>query len=166
MLNQIVLRRAVFTHICQQLTDHVKLVIPGKDNVFGLLRFPGQLILVFLSLDEDELADEVEDGILCQNILPHIGDTVLVFEGGIARTGIDAFAVAHVEGQEKGRVPGEFGGHIDLLQIHCKVHQTPGFKPKQPGLRVTVDTVLINSVLVRLTGGIAFQFKGHDGNAV
>ena len=41
-------------------------------------------------------------GILFQNVLPHIGDTVLVFEGRVTRTGIDTFAVAHVEGQEEG----------------------------------------------------------------
>ena len=102
MLNQIILRRAIFPHICQQFADHIQLVIPRKDNVFGLLRFPGQLILAFLGLDEDELADEGEDGILFQNVLPHIGDAVLVFEGGVTRTGIDAFAVAHVEWQEEG----------------------------------------------------------------
>ena len=61
MLDQIILRRAILTHIRQQLADHVKLVIPGKDNVFGLLRFPGQFVLAFLGFDEDELADEVED---------------------------------------------------------------------------------------------------------
>ena len=102
MLNQIILRRAILAHIRQQLADHVKLVISGKDDVFGLLRFPGQLILAFLGFDEDELADEVEDGILFQNVLPHIGDAVFVLEGGVTRTGIDAFAVAHVEGQEEG----------------------------------------------------------------
>ena len=159
VLDQIVLRRAILPHIRQQLADYVKLVIPGKDNVFGLLRFPGQFVLAFLGFDKDELADEVEDSVLFQNVLPHIGDTVLVFEGGVTRTGIDAFAVAHVEGQEKGRVPGEFGGHIDLFQIHRKVHKAPGLEAEQSGVRITVNPVLIDGVLVRLTDGIAFQFK-------
>lgn len=42
-------------------------MISWKDDVFGLLRFSGQLILAFLRFDEDELADEVEDSILFQN---------------------------------------------------------------------------------------------------
>ena len=102
MLNQIILRRAIFTHAGQQFTDHIQLMVSWKDDVFRLLRFPSQLILAFLDFDKDELADEVEDSVLFQNVLPHIGDTVLVFEGGVTRTGIDTFAVAHVEGQEKG----------------------------------------------------------------
>ena len=56
MLDQIILRRAILTHIRQQLADHVKLVIPGEDNIFELLRFPGQFVLAFLGFDEDELA--------------------------------------------------------------------------------------------------------------
>ena len=166
VLDQIVLRRAILLHIRQQLADHVKLVIPGKDNIFGLLRLSGQLILAFLGFDEDELADEVKDGVLFQNVLPHIGDTVLVFEGGVARTGIDAFTVAHVEGQEEGRVPGKLGGHIDLFQIHRKVHKAPGLEAEQSGVRITVNPVLINGVLVRLAGGIALQFKGHNCDTV
>ena len=102
VLNQIILRRAIFTHVGQQFTDHIQLMVSWKDDVFRLLRFPSQLILAFLDFDKDELADEVEDSVLFQNVLPHIGDTVLVFEGGVTRTGIDTFAVAHVEGQEKG----------------------------------------------------------------
>ena len=159
VLNQIILRRAIFTHVGQQFTDHIQLMVSWRDDVFRLLRFPCQLVFAFLGFDKDELTDEVKDGILCQNILPHIGHAVLVFEGRIARTGIDTFTVSHVERQEEGGVACELGGHIDLLQIHCKVHKASGFEPKQPGLGVTVNTVLINSILVRLTGGIAFQFK-------
>lgn len=148
VLNQIILRRAILAHIRQQLADHVKLVISGKDDVFGLLRFPGQLILAFLGFDEDELADEVEDTVLFQNILPHIGNTVFVLEGRVTRTGIYAFAAAHVEGQEEGGVPGKLGGHIDLFQIHRKVHKAPGLEAEQSGIRITVNPVLINGVLI------------------
>ena len=102
VLDQIILRRTVLTHIRQQLADHIQLMISRKNNTFGLLCFPGQFVLAFLGFDEDELADEVEDSVLFQNVLPHIGDTVLVFEGRVTRTGINTFAVAHVEGQEEG----------------------------------------------------------------
>ena len=159
VLNQIILRCAVVTDITQQLANHIELMIPREYDILGLFRFSCQLVFAFLGFDKDELTDEVKDGILCQNILPHIGHAVLVFEGRIARTGIDTFTVSHVERQEEGGVACELGGHIDLLQIHCKVHKASGFEPKQPGLGVTVNTVLINSILVRLTGGIAFQFK-------
>ena len=115
VLYQIILRRAVFTHIRQQLANHIELMIPREYDILGLFRFSCQLVLTFLGFDKDELTDEVKDGILCQNILPHIGDTVFVLGGGVACTGIDAFAVAHVEGQEEGGVACELGGHINLL---------------------------------------------------
>ena len=166
VLYQIILRRAIFTHIGQQLANHIQLVIPGKDNVFGLLCFSCQLILTLLGFDKDELADEVKDGILCQNILPHIGHAVLVFEGRIARTCIDSFTVSHVERQEEGGVACKLGGHIDLFQIHCKVHKAACLKPKQAGLGITVNAVLIDGILIGLTGGITFQLKGHDGKTV
>ena len=90
-------------------------MIPREYDILGLFRFSCQLVLTFLGFDKDELTDEVKDGILCQNILPHIGHAVLVFEGRIARTGIDTFTVSHVERQEEGGVACELGGHINLL---------------------------------------------------
>ena len=115
MLNQIILRCAVVTDITQQLANHIELMIPREYDILGLFRFSCQLVLTFLGFDKDELTDEVKDGILCQNILPHIGHAVLVFEGRIARTGIDTFTVSHVERQEEGGVACELGGHINLL---------------------------------------------------
>ena len=166
VLNQIILRCAVVTDITQQLANHIKLVIPRKYDILRPFRFSCQLILAFLGFDKDELTDEVKDGILGQNIIPHIGHAVFVFEGRVSRTGVDSFAVAHVKRQEESGVACELGSHIDLLQIHCKVHQTSSFEPKQPGLRVTVNTVLIDGILIGLTYGIALQLKGHDSKTV
>ena len=53
-------------------------------------------------LSEDKFADEIKDGILFQNILPHIGNAVFIFIYRISCTGIDAFSVANIEGQEEG----------------------------------------------------------------
>ena len=166
VLNQIVLRGTIVTDITQQLADHIKLMIPREYDILGLFRFSCQLVLTFLGFDKDELADEVENGIFCQNILPHIGHAVLVFESGIACTCIYSFAIAHIEWQEEGGVACEFSGHIDLFQIHSEVHKTTCLKPEQAGFRVTVNTVLIDGVLIGLTCGIAFQFKGHDGETI
>ena len=115
VLNQIILRCAVVTDITQQLANHIELMIPREYDILGLFRFSCQLVLAFLGFDKDELTDEVKDGILCQNILPHIGHAVLVFEGRIARTCIDSFTISHVERQEEGGVACELGGHINLL---------------------------------------------------
>ena len=62
MLYQIILRRAVFTHIGQQLANRIELMIPREYDILGLFRFSCQLILTFLGFDKDELTDEVKDG--------------------------------------------------------------------------------------------------------
>jgi len=166
MLNQIILRCAVVTDITQQLANHIELMIPREYDILGLFRFSCQLVLTFLGFDKDELTDEVKDGILCQNILPHIGHAVFVFEGRVSCTRIDSFAVAHIKRQEEGGIACELGGHIDLFQIHSEVHKAARLKPEQAGFRVTVNAELIDGILIGLTRGIAFQLEGHDGNAV
>ena len=97
VLDQIILRCAIITDITQQFADHIKLMIPREYDIFGFFRFPRQLVLAFLSFDKDELTDEIKDGILGQNILPHIRHAVFVFEGRVSRAGVDPFTVAHVE---------------------------------------------------------------------
>ena len=102
VLDQVILCGAVLTDIGQQSPDDIKLVVPREDNVFRLLCLAGQLVFAFLCFDKDELADEVKNGILFENILPHVGNAVLVIVGRISGTGIDAFSIAHVKRQEEG----------------------------------------------------------------
>ena len=166
VLNQIVLRGAIFTDISQNLTDNIQLMIARKNEVLGTLHLASLVINFFFYLNENELADEVKDGILGQNILPHIGHAVLVLKCGVACTGGHTFAIAHIERKEEGGFSRQPGGHVDLFQIHSKVDKAASLEQEQTGLGVTLGAVLINGVLVGLTGGVALQFKGDDGKAV
>ena len=124
------------------------------------------VIDLFLHLNKNKFADEVKDGIFGQDILPHIGHTVSVFKSGVARTCGHTLAVTHVEGQEEGGVSRQLGGHIDLFQVHRKVHKAPRFEQEQTGLGIALGAVLVNSVLIGLSSGVAFELKGDDGKAV
>ena len=148
MLDQVIEVAAVFRYRSDQLPDEVQLVIPGEDDRLGMLFLPGKIILYFLTLDEDELADKVEDRILFENIFPHVRYAVPVFKKWISGTGINSFAPAHVERQEYGRLPIQLRRHIDFFQVHGEVDDAPGLKPEEPCLRIPVGTVLCNCVVI------------------
>lgn len=52
-------------------------------------------------------------------------------------------SVAHVEGQEEGRITGQPRGHIDLFQVHRKVYEGTGLEQEQRvfGLRSGAELV-------------------------
>ena len=166
VLNQIVLRGAVFTDISQNLADNIQLMIARENEVFGTFHLAGLLIDLFLHLNENELADEVKDGILGQNILPHIGHAVLVLKCGVTCTGGHTFTITHVERKEECSFSRKSGGHVDLFQIHSEVDKAACLEQEQTGLGATLGAVLIDGILVRLSGGVALQLKGDDGKAV
>ena len=141
-------------------------MIARENDVLGALRLAGQLVLFFFRFNENELGNQVKNRILCEDVLPHIRDAVSVREGRVSCTGIDTSSVTHIERQEEGRVSSQLRGHINLLKIHCKVYENTGLEQEQPRLRVTVGTVLVDRVLIGLSGSVTFQFKGHNGETV
>ena len=166
VLDQIILGSAVLPDVSQHTADHIQLMVARENQIFRTLHLAGLVIDFFFYLHKDKLADEVKHGVLGQNILPHIGDTVSVLKGRIACTGGHTLAVAHVEGQEEGGISCQLGGHVDLLQVHREVHQAARLEQEQTCLRVTLGAVLVDGILVGLTCGVAFQLKGDDGKTV
>ena len=100
MLDEIVLRRPVLGHVVEELSNDVELVVAREDDILLLARLACQLVDLLLGFDKDEASDEVEDSVLLQNVLPHVGHAVAVFERGVARTRVHALSATHVEGQE------------------------------------------------------------------
>ena len=98
-------------------------MVSGEDHILGGLFLPGQFVFGFLAFDKDELADQVEHRVLGENVLPHVGNAVVIFIGRVASARVHALTVAHVEGQEEGGIPRQLGCHIDLFQVHGKVDQ-------------------------------------------
>ena len=166
VLDQIVLRRAVDGDVSENLADGVELMIARENQGFPALRLARQVVLLFLHFEEHELADQFQHGILSQDVFPHVGNTVLVRVNGIALAGVDARAVALIERQEEGVRPGEFRRHVDFVEVHSEIDEDTGLKAKEPRLRAAFGPVLIDSIVDGLPGGIALEFKAHDGQTV
>jgi len=128
VLDQVILCGTVHTDIGENFTNDIQLMVAGENEVFRPLDLAGPVIDFLLHLNKNELANEVQDGILRQNVLPHIGHAVFVLKSGIPRTGSHTLAVAHVKGQEECGIPGQFGGHINFFQIHGKVYKAARLK--------------------------------------
>lgn len=166
MLDQVILCGTVHTDIDENFTNDIQLMVAGKNEIFSPFHLAGLVIDLLLHLNKNELADQIQDGILCQNVLPHIVYAVFILKSRIPCTGCHPLAVAHVKGQKEGGIPGQFGGHINFFQVHGKVYKAARLEEKQTGLGIALSPVLVNGVLVRLSGGVALQFKGDDGKAV
>ena len=141
-------------------------MVARENQALATLHLPGGLIDLFVDRNKDEAADEVKDGILGQNVLPHVRDAVLVLKGRIARSGSDPVSVAHVEGQEEGRITGQPRGHIDLFQVHRKVYEGTGLEQEQARLRAPFGAELVDSVLIGLTGSVALELESDNGEAI
>ena len=166
VLNQIVLCGMVFSDICKNTANHVKLMIPGKDQIFGTLYLASFIVNLFFHFHENEFADQIQYSILCQDILPHIGHAVLVLKCRVAGTGGDALTVTHIERQEEGRIACQFCGHVHFFQVHSEVDQATSLKEEQPGFGIALGAVLIDSIVIGLSSGIALQLKGNDRQAI
>ena len=87
-----------------------------------------QLVFLFAHLNEHKLSDEVENRILREDVLPHIGNAVFVRKHRISLACVHAGAVAHVERQEERIRAGELGRHIDLVQVHREIDEHASLK--------------------------------------
>ena len=131
-------------------------MIPRKNDALFDLSFPGKFVLFLLRLNKDKPEDEVDERIFCENVLPHIGNTVFIGIHWITLAGVDALAVAHVERQKERRRAVQPRGHIDLVQIHGKADEAPRLKAEKPRFRVALGAVLGDRVRIRLPCQIAF----------
>ena len=141
-------------------------MVAGKNEIFRPLYLAGLVIDFLLHLNKNELADKIQDGIFRQNVFPHIGYAVFILKSRIPCTSCHPLAVTHVKGQKEGSFPSQFGCHIDFFQIHSEVYKAARLEQEQTGLGVSLSAVLINGVLVRLSGGVTLQLKRNDGKAV
>ena len=141
-------------------------MVAGKNEIFRPLYLAGLVIDFLLHLNKNELADKIQDGIFRQNVFPHIGYAVFILKSRIPCTSCHPLAVTHVKWQKEGSFPSQFGCHIDFFQIHSEVYKAARLEQEQTGLGVSLSAVLINGVLVRLSGSVTLQLKRNDGKAV
>lgn len=137
-------------------------MIAREDDVLFHLALPRQFVALFLSVDEDEFEDKLRLRILGEDVLPKIGNAVLVLIERIALARVDALAPPHVEREEEGRLSVQAGRHIYLIEVHCKVDEAPRLKAEKPRFRIACVAELIDGVRIRLPRHVAFEFKRDD----
>ena len=72
MLYQIVFLGMMLLNISDHLAHGVQLMVPREDQRFFFLFLAGVGILFDFLLQENDLVDQIQHGILFQDILPHI----------------------------------------------------------------------------------------------
>lgn len=124
MLDQIPLAGTVCSGIEDQFADDIELVIAGENDTFALVASAGEILFVF-HFEMDIAADDLQPGILGQDLFPQIRCRIAVGVGRIPRrTPLAAF----VEREEKGLLPFELRGHIDFVGTDREMDQTAAFK--------------------------------------
>ena len=164
MLQQIVLTAPVYHHIVKHFTDNVQLVESREDDRFrNLLSWRSAFFccsfFVFFFLfcfNKHEFTDDFKHGVFLEDIIPHVMNTILIFQDRVSGTGINAFTLTHIKRQEECSFAVKLGCHIHFFQIHRKRHQDAGFESEEPCLRISFCSILQNCVLVVLAGCVAF----------
>ena len=111
MLNQIVLARAVCTHIGNQLANDVQLMEARENQRLAVLAV-------------DELLNDVQRTVLLQHLLPQVGSGIAVRVGRITLAAVVASAVAAlVEGQEERITLVQACGHEHIGVVNAEVRQ-------------------------------------------
>ena len=159
MLYEIILCRAIHAHITKHLTNDIQLMIARENQIFRPLDFTCCIINLFLAFYKNKFADKVNHSIFCQNIFPHIRDTVFIFISRISCTSSNAGSISHIEWKKECRITSQFSGHVHLFQIHRKVYQASSFKTEQTSLRAALRSKLINCILIGLSCSIALKLK-------
>ena len=165
VLQKIIQTAAMLLYISEQFPHDIQLMIARKDHRLILL-YLAVRIFFFTDLDKHELAKDLQQAVLLQDIIPHIMHAVIVLQYRIPSTDLYPFPAAHVEGQEEGAAAAEPGTHIDLLQIHGKIDQSAGLPQKEAILRTTLHAILIDGILIRLSRRIALQLQGDDSQSI
>ena len=102
-----------------------------------------------------------------EHVFPEISGCVPVGVGGVPFSADDARAVAAlVKRQKVGCAAFQPRGHIDVAQVHGKVHQHAVVVFKDGVVARAVELVLRYGVCRTLAGELALELHGHHGDAV
>ena len=162
MFNKVIAGGVVLDNIVHNPLNSTKLMETWENEHLGLFDFAGISILALFLFDIDETLDEEQDFILRPDVLPHIGDVHAVLIVGISL----AEVFTNVERIEEGIGALQFRGEIHFIQVHGKRSKYANPALEKAGGRIALILVLLNGVLVALTGGVAFQFNCEDSQAI
>ena len=166
VLNEIIFLAVMFYDVCHQLTHGIELVIPGENQRFLGDTLSGIRVFLGLLLQENDFINQIQHRVFFEDIFPHIGNIDAVFIVRIALAGVNPNAATLIEWQKEGRFSFQICAHIDFVQVHGEMSQAARLEFQQTSLVIPLILILPDRILIILSAGVAFQFKGKNGNAV
>ena len=170
VLDQVVAACSFLPGGLDDLSHCVELVVARKNHRFlSDSPFPAlavvHLFLVFL--DEHEVAEDIEEAVELQHLLPKVtcpvaGQMLRVASAALNRAGL----ATAVERQEMGRLLLQASRHVHFVWICGEMHQRPLFELKQRRVRIAVVLVLFSCMAPALPCAGVFQLAGRDRQAI
>ena len=170
MLHEIVAPRTMRADIGDHLPHDIKLVEAREDDAAlgdgRFLAIPYDLFLLLLAAHE--FLQDVEQAVLLQHVLPHIGrDVVAVLSLRVARTAVLPCPVrALIVRQEKGAPPVELRRHGCLIEVDGEECKNTVIQLESRLARVAVIHPLRLRVVDGLPRELVLQLDGDDRDAV
>ena len=147
----------------------VELVVAREDQGLAL-HGPdalGVLDLLLTRLQEDVGAEDVEEALAGEHVVPEVVRLVPV---GVRRVPLAAVhgagVAAPVEGQEARTLAGELRRHVDFFGVGREVDDRSLPEAEERRVGVPVSLILADSVAPGLTGHLVLEFAGGDRHTV
>ena len=169
VLDQVVAPRPLAPGGRHQPADGVELVVARKNHVLALDRAGALAVLDLLlaALHEEVGAEDVEEAIAFQHLLPEVAAAVARGMLGVAGAAANGAGVAAaVEGQEARLIAGEARGHVHFVGVGGEVNEGPFLEAEERGVGVAVLLVLADGVAPRLTSHRVLELAGRHRHAV
>ncbi len=151
-------------HIIYEAMHCPALVVTGEDEGFGgfhvKLPFGDIVFLLAVYLQGHKILYEVEQRVAAQHVFPDVA-------GAVARLRLYALVlVGPVEGEEACFVAVETGCHEGLFCSHGEVDEATLELEELLALHLSRCHILLDGIMVGLSGKGILQFDGHHGEAV
>ena len=169
MLDQVVAPRSLGPGGRDQRPDGVELVVAREDHILALHRARALRVLDLLlaALDEDVGADDIEEALPVQHLLPKVAAAVARAVLGVAGAAADGTGVASaVKGQEARPLAGEARRHMDLVGVGGEMDEGALLETEDRSIGVAVLLVLADGVGPTLAGHRVLELAGCHRYAV
>ena len=169
MFDQVVRASAFLAHICNDLLDHIVLVVTWEDEFF-LSDSLGDTVLchffLFLYMG-NETVKNVKQGVALQHFFPKVVGIITILVVRISGTASHTGSVrAHVEWHKVCGVVFELGRHPSFIEVNGEVDEETVIQPKSKLFGAAILLELLHGAPYVLPFELIFQLNGNDGNTV
>ena len=169
VLDQIVCASTFLAHVCNDLPNHIVLMVAREDQLFLSDSLSDTVLchfFLFLYVGNEAVKD-IQKRVALEDLFPNVVCIIPVFVVGIARaTGHTGPVGAHVEGHEVSSIIFELSCHPRLIEVNCEVDQEAVVQPEGKLLRAAVLLKLLHGAPNVLTLELVLQLNRHNGDTV